>query len=425
VGQAIAFAGVSAIARLLYLTAVHPPFTLYYWDAATGLLRHGSLSLDGVTTAAFEPLYPLFLAAIRFVAGDRPVLVQAVQALVASAGAAYLFLLTLALTRDRRAGAIAAGLFAVYPLLVRHSVDGTESALLTTILIAFAYQIVSMRTAKGAAAAGIWLALAILTRAVALPLLLLAPIVAARTGRRHAFAVVAAASVVLAPAAIRNYALSGAVMPSRAGVNLFIANCAFAGGVIPEYGPDLLLPYAESRLTAPGLADAPATPLVEEQRDAAFRKMAFAAIRAHPLDAAWLRLRNAAYFFAPVLVPYRATSADTTIRLRENGASTIENGVERPRMFRVAYSISYGLVFMVAVWGIYVRRRELPADAILWGVLITFAVVHALFFPATRYRAPVEFVLLFYAGVGAAEAVRRHAAAVPAVLPQACRGASL
>jgi hypothetical protein len=292
---------------------------------------------------------------------------------------------------------------------VRHSIDGTESALLTTLLVAFAYQFVSMRTVAGAAGAGIWLALAILTRAVALPLLLLAPIVAARTGRRHALAVAAAAALVLAPAAIRNYALSGAAMPSRAGVNLFIANCAFAGGVIPEYGPDILLPYADARLAEAGLADAPPTPLVEKRRDDAFRRMAFAEILADPLNTARLRLRNAAYFFSPVLVPYHGTSADTTIRLGENGTSTIEKGVERPRMFRVVYSISYSLVFVLAVSGMYRRRRERPADAILWCVLLTFAVVYAVFFPATRYRAPVEFVLLFYAAVGAAGAARRLA----------------
>jgi len=34
-------------------------------------------------------------------------------------------------------------------------------------------------------------------------------------------------------------------------------------------------------------------------------------------------------------------------------------------------------------------------------MLLTFACVHAVFFPSTRYRAPVEFVFLFYAGVAA------------------------
>src|SRR6267154_313668 len=131
--------GFAAIVRLLYLAAARPPFTLYYWDAASSLLQDGSLSSNGVKTAIFEPLYPLFLAAARWMVGDRPLLVQALQALVASAGAVYLYKLTAVLTARKRAGITAAVLFAVYPLLVHHSLDGTESALLTTLLIMFAY----------------------------------------------------------------------------------------------------------------------------------------------------------------------------------------------------------------------------------------------------------------------------------------------
>ena len=37
---------------------------------------------------------------------------------------------------------------------------------------------------------------------------------------------------------------------------------------------------------------------------------------------------------------------------------------------------------------------------ILWLLLVTFVAVHSVYFPTTRYRAPVEFVLLFYAAVG-------------------------
>jgi hypothetical protein len=36
---------------------------------------------------------------------------------------------------------------------------------------------------------------------------------------------------------------------------------------------------------------------------------------------------------------------------------------------------------------------------ILGCVLATFVVAHAVYFPATRYRVPIEFVLLFYAAV--------------------------
>src|SRR5258706_8514584 len=88
--------------RLLYLIVVRPPFTIYYyWDVAGGLLQNGSVSLEGAPTASVDLLYPLFLAAMRLAVGDRPLVIQAVQALVAAPGAVYLFKLTAALTGSR------------------------------------------------------------------------------------------------------------------------------------------------------------------------------------------------------------------------------------------------------------------------------------------------------------------------------------
>src|SRR3990172_2091896 len=201
----------AAAVRLLYLAAAQPPFTLYYWDAASSLIQFGSLALEGVTTAAMEPLYPLFLAAVRLVAGDRPLLVQTVQTLVASAGAVYLYKLAVALTGRRQVGTAAAMLFAVSPLLIRPSVDGTESALLTTLLIAFACRFVTMRGIVDAAAVGGWLGLAILTRVVALPLLVIAPLISSTRSSRAAIAMAGTALLVLAPWAVRNYSLNGEV----------------------------------------------------------------------------------------------------------------------------------------------------------------------------------------------------------------------
>jgi hypothetical protein len=400
--------GLAAAVRLGYLLAAPPVFTIYYWDAASSLLHDGSLAIEGVRTAALEPLYPLFLAAARLLVGDPPPVVQAVQALVASCGAVYLYKLAMALTGRRRIGLLAATLFAVYPLLVHHSIDGTESALLTTLLIAFAYQFVTMRTIAGAAAAGGWLGLAVLTRTVALPLLLVAPLVAAAKSIRLAIAIAAVAVLLLTPFMLRNYALNGAIVPARTGINLFIANCEYAAGVIAEYGPDILVPYGESRLAAEGLADLPVTPATERQWDTAFRRLAFAEISQRPLAILWLKIRNVFTFFSPILVPHRYTSAATTIHLGERGESRVEGGSLRPLGQRVVYSLSYGSVVVLAGFGLFARRRNLASDTILWCVVLTFAAVHAVFFPSTRYRAPVDFVFLFYAAIGVDRLIRAH-----------------
>jgi hypothetical protein len=342
----------------------------------------------------------LFLAAARWTLGERPVLVQAAQILVASAGAAYLHGLALALTRNRRTAFVAASLLAAYPLLVHHSMDGTESALLTTILLAFTQRFVTMRSAPDAAAAGVWLGLAGLTRATALPLICVAPLLALARSRRAGIVMASATLVVMAPAAIRNHSVNRVTAPARFGINLFIGNCSYAPGVVAEYGPDILMPYARARLAAEGLADLPATPDTERVVDTAFRRLALEEMRQRPLETLELKVRNVFDFFSPVLVPHEVRTAATTIRLGASGQSVVENAARRPLIQRLAYSISYGAVLLLAAFGIYRHRGDRRAETILWCVLLTFTGVHALFFPATRYRAPVEFVLLFYAAVG-------------------------
>ena len=51
-----------------------------------------------------------------------------------------------------------------------------------------------------------------------------------------------------------------------------------------------------------------------------------------------------------------------------------------------------GRKYLAAPW-----RRS--ARCPLWCVALTFVAVDAIFFSATRYRAPMEFALLFYAGI--------------------------
>lgn len=400
--------GFAAAVRLLYLAAAHPAFAIYYWEAASGLRRDGTLSIDGVRTAALEPLYPVFLAAARWLVQDRPLLVQGIQALVASIGAVYLYKLAIALAGRRQVGIAAAVLFAVYPLLVRHALDGTESALATLFLIVFAYRFVTMERTLDAAAAGAWLALAILTRVVALPLILIAPVLAAtRRGGRAATTMAGVAVLVLMPYAIRNYVLNGAIVSVRGGLNLFISNNEYSAGVMAGYGPDILVPYAGSRLAAEGLANLPVTPEAERQEDEAYQRLALSEIMERPLDTLRLKIVNVFLFFSPVLVPLFAITDATHIHLGASGQSTVTNGVPRPHFDHIVYSASYSAVLALAAIGLYVRRRDLRADAILWCVLFTFAAVHAVYFPSTRYRAPVDFVFLFYAGVGVVTLMER------------------
>ena len=407
---------------MAYAAAVRPAFSGYYWDVATGILRAHALALpDGTPTAAFEPGYPLFLALVRALVGDHPLAVQVIQALVAAAGAVYLARLTVRLTSDRLSGIVSAYLFAFYPLLIRHATDPTENALFTLTLVGFADAFISMEGPRGAVGAAIWLALAILTRSIAI---LLIPIAAAIEGRRSwTRAVTLAGTTVLlvAPYGAWLAARTGTMAPSRAGLNLFISNSEYAGDLMPTYAPDLLVDYAERRLAEEAPASATGAALSEEgSESAAFMRLAWHEVLRHPFVTARLKLMNVAYLFSPVLVPYRDLTPDAAFTIDASGRAVGRGGRERPFALQLAYSASYLPIAALAGCGAWLRRRHLfGPDAILWGIVATFVIAYAVFFPTTRYRAPMDVVLLFYAAVAVdgwlgASLLARRSATTPA-----------
>jgi hypothetical protein len=105
---------------------------------------------------------------------------------------------------------------------------------------------------------------------------------------------------------------------------------------------------------------------------------------------------NILYLFSPRLVPFYITGSDTRA-IDRSGHVIVENPRRRPFIEVVSYSAFYTPVLLAAFIGVYLRRCQLSRDAILWCIVANFTAIHAVYFPATRYRAPMEFVLLFYA----------------------------
>jgi len=393
---ALALCAVAFAVRIAYLLAARTPFDSPYWLLSDSLLRDGSLSSSGTAaTTDFEPLYPIFIAAARRLAGDRIVLVQILQAMLASLAVFPLYRLVAHLTSQARAAAIAAALLAIYPLLVRHSADGTETALLSVLLVAFACAFITARTYRDAAAAGLWLGLAALTRAVTWPLILLAPLAAGDRRKGGVVAMVAAA--LLLPYVIRNIMVNGAVAPTRAGANLFISNSGYTALLMPRYGPDLLGAYSDELLAREGVPVLDDSPDAERRKDAAFRALARVEIASHPWTILWLKVRNAGYFFAPWLVPYYEPTPLASLTIERAGMLRVEGMVRRSAFNQTVYVLSYGTLLAFALAGMYQRRRQLRDDAILWCIVATVTAAHVVFFPTTRYRAPIDFVLMVYA----------------------------
>ncbi len=399
----------AALVRLTYLACATPLFTTLYWDLAGNLLDHGRLGFSGERSTAYEPLYPLFLAGARAITLDHARLVQAAQALLDSAGAVYLYLLAETLTQRPAVAMLAGILYAIDPTIVRHAVSPGEFSLSSTLLIIFAHSFVTAAGPGRAVVAGMWLGLVMLTRTMVLPLVPLAAALLALDRRYLAAAALAATAVaVVSPLAMRNYSVNGALLPTRSGVNLFIGNSEYSALLLPDQSPDVLQDYAMDVARQHGLAVADFDVADDRAADRLFTRLTIDEWRRRPAQMLWLKVRNLAYFFWPTLIPKYILTEATTVRFDPAGRVLIDQSAPRPAIEHVVYTTSYCLGVAAALLGIRRRGRLVRRDLILWCIVATFVAASVVYFPATRYRVPATFVLLFYAAVGLASLIPRR-----------------
>jgi hypothetical protein len=395
------------VPRLAYLLYARPEFDGVYWAMADALLRDGSLAINGTSTTDFEPLYPIFLSLSRMLTGNRVALVQVVQVAVASLGGLYLYRLAESLTGQRRVAAISAVLFAVDPLLVRQAALHSDAALTTTLLIGFASCFVSSKTIAGAARAGLWLGAVILCRTMTLPLVIAgAGVLMVDRRFRAAAAMTVAALLVFMPLVVRNHAVNGSWLPTRSGLNLYVGNSPYSAALLPDDDVDLLIPVAEAIVARERPDLTPEAPDYARVSDAVLTRHSRSHISEDPPRAIGQKVLNILYFFSIRPVPYRVIADDTRLVIRD-GKAVVENAQPRPLAEVVVYSVSYTLVLASALAGLFLRRTGLRRDVLLWCVTGTFVAVHAIYFPATRYRAPMTFVLWFHAAVAFDRALQR------------------
>ena len=388
----------AVLPRVLFVVAARPEFERFHWDVASTLLRTGSLGDETGKSTEYDPLYPALLAGARWLFRSDALSVQLLQLAIDSAGAVGMFILVETLTARRRAAVLAAALYSAYPLLIRSSTIGDEFALLSVLLIAFAWAVAANVTLPGAALAGILLGLAILTRSAVAPIaVLMAPTLMRTRGVMAAVVFSLAVTAGVAPWVARNYAVNGSLWTTRGGANLFSGNSRYTAALLPEHNLDLigyymlpLIARAHPELTAPG----------EQARlDRYSITLAWEEMRERPVETLRLALSKAAYFFWPRLVPTRVWTEDTRIEFLEDGQVRVEGSLPRPLMDEIAYSASYTLVAAAALVGLWLRRKDLSRDAPLICIVVAFVAVAAIIRPDTHYRVPMEFVLLFYAAV--------------------------
>jgi hypothetical protein len=379
-----------------------PPEPNYNYRLARSLIAAHAFAFGPEPTSYIEPLYPAFLASGMVLFGsDRLVLL--LQAIVSASGAPALFLIGWRLTGLRSAGAWAAMLYAVDPYFVRQAHSYIEVPFAVPLLLWTLERLAAARRTGHAVAAGVLIGLVLLTRAALFPAL--AGLIAVLSLRRGRVALVATATAFLLvfPWTWRSLVYNDSPLPTRTGANLFVSTSPYAVGVVPRYDADLLIQFATQRVEA-GM---PGTPGRQQEgiADRLLMREALEFVMSHPGQTALLKLQNAAWVFAPLVLPRNAKSPGTHADL-VNGRVELTGLVWRPLGWELAHAAFRTLVLVAAMLGF--RNRRGIDDRWLLAVLGAEFVVYTVFFPTTRLLAPFSAVLMVYAGYGLARHTLRQ-----------------
>ena len=404
---------VALIIRLLYIWQIAdaPFFDLRLGDAdAYHLWARQILQGDWLGTEVFyqSPLYPYFLAVIYATFGDTALTVRLVQAVVGATSCALLGAAGVALFG--RPGIIAGLGLAIYPSAI--FLDGlleksAVATLLTTALVG-ALALLYPEQGRGAAAqtgrgahwlgVGVLLGLLALTRENAL--ILAVPILwwiwrgAVPKARRvtATLLVIGGCAVVLVPVGLRNLAAGGEfhLTTSQFGPNFYIGNHHGASGtydaLVVGHGS-----VTDEREDATRLAEqALGRKLGPEEVSRYWTSRALEYIRANPLD--WFQLLGRKL----ALTVNAAEVADTESQ---------DVYAEWSWLLRLLKPFNFGVLFSLAVFGIFLTLRSTRPLWFLYALTGTYVLTVALFYVFARYRFPVVPMLMLIGVGGLVEAL--------------------
>lgn len=394
-----AIVAVGVVLRVLYtvLMAPWPPpvgddALFYHFEALVLAHGRGFISVDyallGVTrpSAAHPPLYPLMLAGLAKLGGTG----QEAQRLMGSAfGAGTIVAVGLMGRRlaGARVGLVAAGIAAVYPMLI--TADGallseTLYGLLVALSLLSGYRLMDAPGGRRAVSLGVLLGLTILTRgeAVLLVPLLLAPIVRRPRGGRAALIACCAAVVVIAPWTVRNWIVFDQFVPisTNSASAIAGANChsTFYGSKIGSWDNACIKPYPGNEAAA----------LDRAQSDGVHYALhhlgRLPIVAASRLARVWGLRRN--------LLP-----GSKLVQLPDRSAIALELGF-----------VMYYVLVLLGIYGfVLLLRRAVPAW-ILISPFILVSVSAIIIYGDVRFREPAEPALVVLAAIGADHLWRRH-----------------
>jgi len=408
----IALAGLAL--RLLYAYAqrdypVVGDALTFHLDAQHLADGHGfQRPFEAVPTAEHPPLHILLLALVD-VLGGHGVLAQKVVLCFVGTGTVVALGVMGRLVAGARAGLIAAGIGALYPLL--WVIDGslmseTTYVLLITVTLIVAWRFQEAPSTRRALAVGAAIGLAALTRGEAVGLLVVLPLpLAVRSARttgprvRTAALMVGAFCVVIAPWTIRNLAtFADPVLISTNGDNVFVgANChsSYYGDLIGSWD------FTCFGTRAPG---------DESQYSVAWRDRGLRYAREHAGR-------------VPLVVGVRLLRQFDLYRPEQSVFLQSAEG-RRPVVARWGIRAFWLLLPFGIAGAVLLRRRRVPLLVLAapWALAV---VVGATVYGSTRLRVAVEPALVVLAAVAVDALVARARGTAPSSTPASTTATSV
>jgi len=375
-----------ALFVLLWQSDYELPDSASYIAVAENVLAGAGFAVNAETQVGRAPLYPLFLAGCFTAFGRSYLAARLVQAVIGALVCVPVFLLGKAV-HGSRAGVVAAAVCAVYPPFVFYTRLLLTEAIFIPLLASVALGLYSLRTgwrAKWAVGTGLALGAAVLLRPSALllwPFGLLLVLVASadRKGSVVSAAVTSAVvAAVLSPWAVRNYRVTGHVVLTTLsnGWTLYEGNSPQATGGPAQH----LVKWPRAELAV----------RTEYERDAFLRAEALRYIRSHPARFLRLTATRVARMWTPV---------PNDRRFRTPLIITLSAG-------------SYVPLILLAIWALWIGRRQWRRWAVLLSPVVYYTGVHAVTIGSVRYRDPLMSAVIVAASAGLCALVGRRRLAV-------------
>lgn len=394
---------------------------------ALGLLSTGVYGLTpGVPDAAVTPFYGLMVAALYSVFGRGGWPVGLAHTALDCVTVAAVYWLGGRLFCARAAGALAGAFTALYPYLVFQNLTLIDTPLFMALMFGWLVLVVRLRDvpARGpealmlGLAAGLLLALAMLTRAVMAPMAVLLPLwFLMRRGFLDSLLrllpVAAVPLLVFAPWVARNAAVYGEPVTTSLtfGTNLYQGNN-------PDVLPFLRAGYDPQWTGAPVTEADPASPEADRIRTA--RALAF--LRENPgLIPALLWEKFLAHWSIEIFPRQNpATSPDSAGYAGSAQRSDAENALALgglpqgdpvaayssglfDTLARPVHTLYFGTLLVLGAAGLLRSARGWREVSLLWLLLGSMTLVYVIFHPSTRYRVPTDPALFLFSGFAIAQ----------------------